>query len=252
MTPGLSRWSAAQRRDRSLSHSTALSQPVAPGLSRGRILLIDDELGILNFVSRGLGAEGYAVDTAADGATGLDAALRRSYDLVILDLLMPGLSGSDVLPRLIEQKPGQPVIILSALTDTSSKVNSLELGAEDYLAKPFSFEELLARIRARLRGARSRPTEITIAGLRLDLVQRHAEGDFGRVRLAEREFLLLRQLMRCPGETVTKEHILATVWGYHFDPGSNVVDVYVRRLRAKVGGDYIKTVRGEGYRVDPS
>jgi len=176
--------------------------------------------------------------------------VRRSYDLIVLDLLMPGLPGIDVLRRLVEHKPGQPVIILSALTDTSSKVNSLELGAEDYLAKPFSFEELLARVRARLRGARSRPTILTIAGLELDLFSRQAEGDFGRVRLAEREFLLLRQLMRCAGETVTKEQILAEVWGYHFDPGSNVVDVYVRRLRAKLGGKVIKTVRGEGYRVD--
>jgi DNA-binding response OmpR family regulator len=235
-----------------MSGSTTLRQPVALRSSRGRILVIDDEERILNFVSRGLGAEGYAVEVAADGAAGLDAALRHSYDLVILDLLMPGLPGFDVLARLIEQKPGQPVVILSALTDTSSKVNSLELGAEDYLAKPFSFEELLARVRARLRGARSRPTEIEIAGLKLDLVQREAEGDFGRVRLAEREFLLLRQLMRCAGETVTKGQILAAVWGYHFDPGSNVVDVYVRRLRAKVGGEFIKTVRGEGYRFEPS
>ena len=235
-----------------MSNSTILSAPVASRQSRGRILLIDDEQGILNFVSRGLRAEGYAVDIAADGAAGLDAALRHSFELVVLDLLMPGLPGLEVLARLIEQNPGQPVIILSALTDTLSKVNSFELGADDYLAKPFSFEELLARVRARLRGARSRPTEIVIAGLKLDLVQRQAEGEFGRVRLAEREFLLLRQLMRCPGETVTKGQILADVWGYHFDPGSNVVDVYVRRLRAKVGGELIKTVRGEGYRVDPS
>jgi DNA-binding response OmpR family regulator len=228
-----------------------LSQATAAAPTRGRILLIDDEQGILNFVSRGLAAAGYAVDIAADGAVGLEAAARYSYDLVILDLLMPGLPGIDVLGRLVEDKPGQPVIILSALTDTVSKVNSLELGAEDYLAKPFSLEELLARVRARLRAAQSRPTVLTLGGLKLDLVHRQAEGEFGRVRLAEREFLLLRQLLRCAGETVSKERLLADVWGYHFDPGSNVVDVYVRRLRAKIGGDLIKTVRGEGYRVDP-
>jgi DNA-binding response OmpR family regulator len=243
---------AAQGRDASTGSGANLTQSAASGPSRGRILVIDDEQGILNFVSRGLGAEGYAVDIAADGAAGLDAALGRSYDLIILDLLMPGLPGIDVLGRLVEHKPGQPVIILSALTDTSSKVHSLELGAEDYLAKPFSFEELLARVGARLRGARSRPTVLTMGSLKLDLVHRQAEGDFGRVRLAEREFLLLRQLMRCAGETVTRERLLADVWGYHFDPGSNVVDVYVRRLRAKLGGELIKTVREEGYRVDPS
>jgi two-component system, OmpR family, copper resistance phosphate regulon response regulator CusR len=242
----------AQGSDASTGSGADLTEPAAYGPSHGRILVIDDEKGILNFVSRGLGAEGYVVDIAADGTTGLDAGLSQSYDLIILDLLMPGLPGIDVLGRLVEHKPGQPVIILSALTDTSSKVNSLELGAEDYLAKPFSFEELHARVRARLRDARSRPTVLTMGGLKLDLVDRQAEGDFGRVHLAEREFLLLRRLVRSAGETVTKERILADVWGYHFDPGSNVVDVYVRRLRAKLGGELIKTVRGEGYRVDPS
>jgi DNA-binding response OmpR family regulator len=144
------------------------------------------------------------------------------------------------------------VIVLSALTDAASKVASLELGAEDYLAKPFSFEELLARVRARLRDARSRPTVLATGGLRLDLVGRCVEGAFGRVPLAQREFLLLRELMAAAGETLSKERLLAQVWGYRFDPGSNVVDVYVRRLRAKLGGDAIKTVRGEGYRIDVS
>jgi DNA-binding response OmpR family regulator len=225
-------------------------RPAPADPTRARILIIDDEQGILSFVSRGMAGAGYSVDTAADGAEGLHAALKRSYDLVILDLLMPGMPGIDVLGRLIERKPSQPVIILSALTDTPSKVNSLELGAEDYLAKPFSFEELLARTRTRLRGSQARPTLMTVGGLKLDLIQREAEGDFGRVHLAEREFLLLSQLIHSAGQTMTKEQILAAVWGYDFDPGSNVVDVYVRRLRAKLGGGWIKTVRGEGYRVD--
>ena len=137
-----------------------------------------------------------------------------------------------------------------ALFDTSSKVTSFEVGAEDYLAKPFSLDELLARIRVRLRDARSRPTRLTAGSLVLDLISRQAQGESGRVQLAEREFLLLRELMSSAGETVSKERLLATVWGYRFDPGSNVVDVYVRRLRAKIGGEAIKTVRGEGYRVD--
>jgi two-component system, OmpR family, copper resistance phosphate regulon response regulator CusR len=222
-----------------------------PSISaRARILLIDDEPGILNFVSRGLRNEGFAVDVAADGEAGLNAALGPSYDLIILDLLLPGSNGIDLLRQVIRHKPAQPVIVLSALTDTSSKVRSFELGAGDYLAKPFSLEELMARVRARLRDARSRPMLLAVGGLTLDLISRQVTGDFRRVQLAEREFLLLRELMASAGETVSKDRILASVWGYHFDPGSNVVDVYVRRLRAKIGGDAIRTVRGEGYRID--
>jgi DNA-binding response OmpR family regulator len=219
---------------------------------RARILLVDDEPGILDFVSRGLEGEAYLVDVAVDGEAGLKAAASRAYDLVILDLLLPGRDGTEVLRELVHQYPGQPVIVLSALSDTGSKVSSFELGAEDYLVKPFSLEELLARVRARLRDARSRPTVLSADRLTLDLISRQVNGEWGHVQLAEREFLLLRELMSCAGETVSKERLLAAVWGYRFDPGSNVVDVYVRRLRAKLGGDAIKTVRGEGYRVDAS
>lgn len=233
--------------------SSTLGAPTgsaASTLAHARVLVIDDEPGILNFVSRGLRAEGYHVDLAADGDSGLSAALSQTYDLVILDLLLPGSSGIHLLREIVTRNPEQPVIVLSALTDTSSKVRSFELGADDYLAKPFSMEELLARIRVRLRDARARPTRLAVGGLNLDLISRYAQGEFGRALLAEREFLLLRELMSCAGETVSKERILASVWGYRFDPGSNVVDVYVRRLRAKIGADAIKTVRGEGYRID--
>lgn len=215
-----------------------------------RILLIDDEPGIRNFISRGLRGEGFTVDLASDGDAGLKAALGPPYDLIILDLLLPDLGGIDVLRRLLGHHPGQPVIVLSALGDTSSKVASLEAGAEDYLVKPFSFEELLARVRARLREARSTPTRLTAGSLTLDLIAHQVQTESSRVLLAEREFLLLRELMSSAGDTVSKERLLATVWGYRFDPGSNVVDVYVRRLRAKIGGEAIKTVRGEGYRID--
>jgi DNA-binding response OmpR family regulator len=236
--------------------SSTLGAPLtawAPSMQgRARILLIDDEPGILNFVSRGLRAEGFTVDLAADADVGLNAALGSVYDLIILDLLLPGSSGIDLLRQVIRKNPAQPVIVLSALTDTSSKVRSFELGAGDYLAKPFSIEELKARVRARLRDARSRPTRLAIGDLTLDLISRQVTGEFGHVQLAEREFLLLRELMASAGETVSKDRILASVWGYRFDPGSNVVDVYVRRLRAKIGGDAIKTVRGEGYRIDPA
>jgi DNA-binding response OmpR family regulator len=223
---------------------------MATAQAAARILLIDDEPGIRNFVSRGLRGEGFAVDLAADGDAGLKAALGPPYDLIILDLLLPDLGGIEVLRRLIRQHPGQTVIVLSALGDTPSKVASLEAGADDYLVKPFSFEELLARVRVRLRDARSVRTRLTAGPLTLDLIAHHVQTESGRVLLAEREFLLLRELMSSAGDTVSKERLLATVWGYRFDPGSNVVDVYVRRLRAKLGGEAIKTVRGEGYRID--
>ena len=219
-------------------------------VSAARILVLDDEEGILNFVSRGLRGEGYVVDLATDGPAGLEATAKRRYDLIILDLLLPGMSGMELLRELIARDPDQCVIELSALTDTQSKVTSLELGADDYLAKPFSFDELLARVRARLRDMRTHPVQLSSGRFALNLMRREATGDNGRVPLAEREFLLFRELLAAAGTTLTKDRLLETVWGYHFDPGSNVVDVYVRRLRAKLGADSIRTVRGEGYRID--
>jgi two-component system, OmpR family, copper resistance phosphate regulon response regulator CusR len=217
----------------------------------GRILVIDDEQRILNFVQRGLEAEGMEVDPARDAEEGLRLALANPYDLIVLDLVMPGIDGHVVLKRILERKPSQPVLILSALNDTASKVSCLERGAEDYISKPFSLEELLARVRARLRtAARSSPTRLRTGALSLDLIRRRAEAGAGPIPLAEREFLLLGELMRNAGHTVSKERLLSSVWGYHFDPGSNVVDVYVRRLRAKLGAESIATVRGVGYRID--
>jgi len=164
---------------------------------------------------------------------------------------MPGLDGYAVLERILQEQPAQPVLILSALNDTASKVSSLEGGAEDYISKPFSLEELLARVRARLRvAARSSTTHLAAGTLSLDLIRRKADAGVGPVALADREFLLLGELMKHAGRTVSKERLLSSVWGYHFDPGSNVVDVYVRRLRAKLGAGAITTVRGVGYRVD--
>ena len=217
----------------------------------GRILVIDDEQRILNFVHRGLEAEGMAVDSAREAGEGLHLALTNQYDLVVLDLVMQGLDGQAVLRHILEHKPSQPVLILSALNDTASKVSCLELGAEDYISKPFSLEELLARVRARLRtAARSKPVRLQTGSLSLDLIRRRADAGTGSIPLAEREFLLLGELMRNAGQTVSKERLLSSVWGYHFDPGSNVVDVYVRRLRAKLGAETIVTVRGVGYRID--
>jgi two-component system copper resistance phosphate regulon response regulator CusR len=218
-----------------------------------RILLIDDEQRVLRFVSRGLRAEGYTVDLADNGTDGLRMALTGSYDLIILDLLMqPGLDGSTVLRRIVRKLPSQQVIIVSCLTETATKVRCLEAGAGDYLAKPFSLDELLARVQAHLRVlARSRTVTTLQAGrLKLDLVRREADSGSGSVPLAEREFLLLCELMRHAGQTVSKERLLSSVWQYDFDSGSNVVDVYVGRLRAKLGAEAIRTVRGTGYRID--
>ena len=216
-----------------------------------RILVIDDEPRILNFTSRALAAEGFAVEVTEDGSEGLQRALGEEFDLVVLDLLMPGVDGTEVLRRLIEAKPRQAVIVLSALTDPSSKVRSLELGAADYVPKPFSFEELVARIRVRLReAARTSPMLLVAGRVTLDLVQREATVEDKPFLLTEREFLLLMELMQHAGQPVSKGRLLSSVWGYHFGPCSNVVDVYVRRLRAKLGADVIETVRGEGYRVD--
>ena len=217
----------------------------------GRILLIDDEQRVLRFVSRGLRAEGYLTDAADNGADGLRKALSGNWDLIILDLLMPGMDGNSVLRSIVAERPAQPVMVLSCLSATETKVSCFEAGADDYLAKPFSLDELLARVRARLRAA-ARGTQVTLAvgRLHLDLVRREAQRGSTRVVLAEREFLLLRELMRCAGQTVSKQRLLSAVWQYHFDPGSNVVDVYVGRLRAKLGAGVIVTVRGQGYRID--
>ncbi len=228
------------------------TRDLAPSVtSPARILLIDDERRILSFVSRALGTHGYEVHVAADGTQGLALAVEGQYDLVILDLLMPGLDGVSVLRRILQLKPAQTVIVLSAVGSPISKVQCLEMGAEDYLAKPFSLDELLARIRARLRKPPgSGEIRLSVGRLTLDVIRREADPGSGPVVLAEREFLLLQELMHSAGATVSKERLLSSVWGYYFDPGSNVVDVYVGRLRRKLGAEVITTVRGEGYRID--
>jgi DNA-binding response OmpR family regulator len=234
----------------------ALSVPESSGNAHAqaepgpRLLLIDDEPRILRFLSRGLQAEGFLVETATDGMEGLRRALAEPFDLIVLDLLLPGLHGTSVLQSILARKPHQPVVVLSALNSTRLKVDCLEVGAEDYVGKPFSFDELLARIRARLRGAAKDPVRLIAGRLTLDVVRRKADSGSGPVSLAEREFLLLQELMKNAGRTMSKGQLLAGVWGYRFDPESNVLDVYVRRIRAKLGPEVIRTVRGEGYRID--
>jgi two-component system copper resistance phosphate regulon response regulator CusR len=227
--------------------------PDAPTIAgyEPRVLAIDDEPRILDFVERGLGRMGYRVDTERDSREGLRRALTDPYELVILDLLMPGMDGITVLRRLKEGKPLQPVIVLSAMSDTRSTVTCLDAGADDYLTKPFSFDELVARVHARIRGTTKPPGSSLIAGaIFLDPATGEANVGSRRIRLTRRESLLLRELMSNVGRTVRREQLLSAVWADEFNPHSNVVDVYVRHLRAKLGPARIKTVHGIGYRIE--
>jgi two-component system, OmpR family, copper resistance phosphate regulon response regulator CusR len=229
-----------------MSHSQTASDVSVPQ----RILMVDDERRIVRFVARRLAEAGYEVFVAFGGTEALDAAHTRPYDLVILDLLMQDVDGVTVLRQLMLERPHQPVIVLSCLTDTASKVRCLDLGASDFVPKPFFFDELLARVQAHLRiAARARGTQVNAAGIRLDLDRQTADAGAGPVFLTKKEFLLLRELARHPGATVSRESLLSSVWGLDFDPGSNVVEVFVGRLRAKLSSQVVETVRKEGYRL---
>jgi DNA-binding response OmpR family regulator len=220
-------------------------------MSRERLLVVDDEPGVLHFVSRALRAEGIDVDTADGGEEGYRLAVTQSYRLVILDLVMPGTDGLSVLKRLLHRKPEQAVLVLSCLTDTSSKVRALDLGAVDYLGKPFALNELLARVRARLRDRPAHDDLILNArDFVLDPVRHQATVGDRKILLTRRESTLLAELVQHAGESVSKQRLLSEVWGYDFDPETNVVDVYVRRIRKKLGAGVISTVRGVGYGVD--
>ncbi|HEV3289089.1 MAG TPA: response regulator transcription factor [Streptosporangiaceae bacterium] len=222
----------------------------ADGTAGQRILVVDDEPRIRDFISRALVTAGYSVDAACDGTEGLRRAILGDYDLVILDLIMPGMDGRQFLSQLVRERREPAVLVLSCLADVTTKVDCLELGAQDYLTKPFSLAELLARVRVRLRTDGHPLNEVLRAGdLILDVGRLEANRGDGPVALTRLEFLLLRELMEHAGQPVGKGQLLASVWGYDFDPGSNVVDVCVRRLRSKLGFDLIKTVRGEGYRL---
>jgi two-component system, OmpR family, response regulator len=234
-----------------------------------RILIVDDEPKICSFVGRALAAAGYATEFTDSGAEGLRRGLENRYDLVILDLVMPDLDGRQVLGQLLAAHPEQAVIVLSCVADVAAKVECLEHGAQDYLTKPFSLAELLARVRVRLRseqhlhadgqphahdgrqhnGGYHHGETIRAGDVTLDVGRLVADIGNGPVPLTRLEFLLLRELAEHVGQSVPKGKLLATVWGYDFDPGSNVVDVCVRRLRSKLGFDLIKTIRGEGYQL---
>jgi DNA-binding response OmpR family regulator len=220
-----------------------------------RILVIEDEPRILAFVTRGLEAEGFTVDAAGDGHDGLRRAVLEEYDLVVLDLLLPRIDGLAVLRELHQRRPKLPVVIVSARSELETKLRGFGLGACDYVSKPFAFDELLARIRAQLRRGQwgGDGTILSAGGLTLDVARRQAS--FGEIvaDLSDREFRLLHHLICRPGEIVSRQRLLSDVWGYHFDPRSNVVEVCVRRLRKKLGaGAPIETVRHGGYRLASS
>jgi two-component system OmpR family response regulator len=220
-----------------------------------KILVIEDETLILAFLERGLAAEGHTVDTCTRGEEGLDRLRDGQPDVVVLDVMLPGIDGFDVLAAIRAMDPGLPVIMLTARGEVADRVRGLDLGATDYLVKPFAFAELTARIRAHTR----RPTDkhrgkatISVGALTLDLLAREAEIDGVRSPLSAREFALLAYLMRHPGQVLSRQQILDGVWGYTFDPRSNLVDVYIGYLRRKLssnGASPIETVRRMGYRL---
>ena len=213
---------------------------------RARILVIDDEEPIRSAVSRALTSEGLDTELAADGTEGLRRILAESYDLIILDLLMPDPDGRTLLRQVMLDRPGQAVLVLSCLDDVRTKVDCLDLGARDYLTKPFSLAELLARVRNQLR-IDGFDRVIRVGSLKLHIGRMEADAGHGPMRLTRLEFLVLKELMEHAGQPVSKSQLLASVWGYNFQPDSNIVGVCVRRLRSKFGDHLINTVRGEGY-----
>jgi DNA-binding response OmpR family regulator len=219
-----------------------------------RIVVVEDEPAIADFLARGLGAEGYAVSCFGEAVEGERAAVTGDVDLVILDLVLPDGSGLDVLRAIRSARPALPVIVLSALADVEDRVAGLDLGATDYLGKPFSFDELAARVRAHLRRPEQRDaTRLEGAGIALDLLGRTVTRDGASVDLSPREFDLLAYFLRHPNQVLSREQILSAVWGYDFDPGTNVVEVYVGYLRRKLAqaGDPppIETLRSIGYKL---
>ncbi|MFE2279869.1 response regulator transcription factor [Streptomyces sp. NPDC059454] len=216
-----------------------------------RILIVEDEERIASFVQKGLRANGFTTTVVPDGEAGYEYALTGGFDLVVLDIGLPGRDGFTVLRELRESRVTTPVIVLTARDSVRDTVAGLEGGADDWMTKPFRFEELLARVRLRLRTA-ARAPEVTVlraGSLSLDLRTRRARAGERTVDLTAREFVLLELFLRHPGQVLSREQILSHVWGYDFDPGSNIVDVYVRALRKKLGAEKVETVRGMGYRL---
>ncbi len=216
-----------------------------------RILIVEDEQRIALFIERGLKANGYTTKVVRDGESALSLARSGQFDLMILDLGLPRQDGLDVLHALRDEGTPIPVVILTARSSVTEVVTGFEGGADDYITKPFSFEELLVRLRARLQRPRAPATTVLRAGdAELDLRTRQATVAGQSVALSAREFTLAEMFFQHPGQVLSREQLLSRVWGYDFDPGSNIVDVYVGYLRKKLGKERIVNVRGMGYKLD--
>ena len=216
-----------------------------------RMLLVEDEKNVAAFIRKGLEEEFYAVDVAEDGAEGFLMATSNEYDLMILDIMLPGMNGMELCKRLREKGVKAPILMLTAIDSVNSKVEGLESGADDYLTKPFAFSELLARIKALLRRTSDSVSELSLEDLRMDLLSRRVFREDKEVILTPKEFSLLEYLLRNKGRVLSRTQIIENIWGYTFDPNSNVVDVHIKFLREKIDSRFekklIHTVRGAGY-----
>ena len=216
-----------------------------------RILLVEDEKNVAAFIRKGLEEEFYTVDVAEDGGEGFLMATSNEYDLMILDIMLPGINGIELCKRLREKGLKAPILMLTAIDSVNSKVEGLESGADDYLTKPFAFSELLARIKALLRRTSDSVSELSLEDLRMDLLSRRVFREDKEVILTPKEFSLLEYLLRNKGRVLSRTQIIENIWGYTFDPNSNVVDVHIKFLREKIDSRFekklIHTVRGAGY-----
>jgi heavy metal response regulator len=217
-----------------------------------RVLVVEDEKKTASFIRKALQTEGFVVEVAHNGTDGLLQAGANTYDVIVLDIMLPGRDGLSVLRQLRERKKTTPILLLSARGELNERVDGLNAGADDYLAKPFALAELIARVRALTRrGDESKTTTLTVADMIIDMLKREVHRDGKKIELTAREFRLLEFLARVPGRICGRMAILENVWDYSFDPGTNIVDVYVRRLREKIDNDFepklLHTVRGAGY-----
>jgi two-component system copper resistance phosphate regulon response regulator CusR len=219
-----------------------------------RLLVVEDERKIADFVGRGLESAGYAVDLAASGGNAMELLHATEYDLVILDMMLPDMDGLDVLGKLRDRRTSPPVLILSARGGVDDRVKGLEVGADDYLTKPFAFVELLARVRALLRRGQPTPERLQVGDLTLDCIRRRVSRGGDAIELAPKEFAILEYLMRNRGRPLSRTMIVEHVWDMDYDGLTNIVDVYIRHLRAKIDEKYpsklIQTVRGIGYMLE--
>ena len=219
-----------------------------------RILVVEDEKRIQEFLSRGLESSGYAVDVAATGTSAVEMVHSTEYDLIVLDLMLPDMDGFTILQKIRNRKSSPPVLILSARDTVEDRVKGLDLGADDYLVKPFSFAELQARVRARLRRGQPMPERLQVGDLQLDCIRRKVTRANENIELAPKEFSILEYLMRNRGRPLSRTMIVEHVWDMDYDGLTNIVDVYIRHLRSKIDDKFpmkmIHTVRGIGYMLD--